>query len=142
MNISQSVVSRLWTRYHRPLTSTDLQQYLRRVRGVTVSRQTIRNRVHVGGLRARRAQVVLPLKVRHRRARLTWCTKRRRVWRRVGERYTDPARVAHDRYGGGSVMVWGGITMTGKTDLHVCQGRVTGVYYRDNVLAPYVIPLA
>ena len=39
-------------------------------------------------------------------------------------------------------MIWGGITMTGKPDLHVCQGRVTGVFYRDNVLAPYVIPLA
>ena len=39
-------------------------------------------------------------------------------------------------------MVWGGITMTGKTDLHVCHSRVTGVYYRDNVLAPYVIPFA
>ena len=26
-------------------------------------------------------------------------------------------------------MVWDGITMTGKTDLHVCQGRVTGVYW-------------
>ena len=47
---------------NRSLTSTDLQQYLRRVRGVTVSRQTIRNRVHGGGLRARRAQVVLPFK--------------------------------------------------------------------------------
>ena len=110
MNISQSVVSRLWARYqrsgavadmqrsgrprsmshrddrlvvnqairNRSLTSTDLQQYLRRVRGVTVSRQTIRNRVHVGGLRARRAQVVLQLKARHRRARLSWCTQRRR----------------------------------------------------------------
>ena len=32
--------------------------------------------------------------------------------------------------------------MTGRTDLHVCQGRFTGVYYRDNVLAPYVIPFA
>ena len=32
--------------------------------------------------------------------------------------------------------------MTGKTDLHVCQGRVTGVYYRHNVFAPYVIPFA
>lgn len=201
MNTSQSVVSRLWTRYQRngavsdlqrsgrprstsrredrlvvnqslrdrSLTSTDLQHYLRRVRGVTVSRQTIRNRLHVGGLSARRPQVVLPLKARHRRERLAWCTqrrrwnvnqwshvmfsdesrftldfldRRRRVWRRVGERFTDPARVAHDRYGGGSVMVWGGITMTGKTDLHVCQGRVTGVYYRDNVLASYVVPFA
>ena len=110
MNISQSVVSRLWARYkrhgavedmqrsgrprstsrrddrlvvnqalrNRSLTSTDLQQYLRRVRGVTVSRQTIRNRVHVGGLSARRPQVVLPLKARHRRARFAWCTQRRR----------------------------------------------------------------
>ena len=32
--------------------------------------------------------------------------------------------------------------MTGRTDLHVCQGRVTGVFYRDSVLAPYVIPFA
>ena len=98
---------------NRSLMSTDLQQYLRRVRGVTVSRQTIRNRVHVGGLRARRAQVVLPLKARYCRARLAWCTqrrwwninqwshvmfrdesrftldsldRRRLVWRRVGER--------------------------------------------------------
>ena len=110
MNVSQSVVSRLFASYqrhgtvadmqrsgrprstsrrddrlvvnqalrNRSLTSTDLQQYLRRVRGVTVSRQTIRNRVHVGGLSARRPQVVLPLKARHRRARLALCTQRRR----------------------------------------------------------------
>ena len=29
-----------------------------------------------------------------------------------------------------------------KTDLHVCQARVTGLYYRDNVLVPYVIAFA
>ena len=39
-------------------------------------------------------------------------------------------------------MVWDGITMMGSTDLHVCQGRVAGVYYRVNVLAPYVVPFA
>ena len=39
-------------------------------------------------------------------------------------------------------MVWVGITMTDKTDIHVCQGRVTEVYYWDNMLAPDVIPLA
>ena len=44
---------------NRSLTSTDLQQYLRSVRGVTVSRQTIRNRVHVGGLRTRRAHGIV-----------------------------------------------------------------------------------
>ena len=32
--------------------------------------------------------------------------------------------------------------MTSKTDIYVCQGRVTRVYYRGNVFAPYVIPFA
>lgn len=34
---------------NRSLTLTNLQQYLRRVLRVAVSRQTIRNRVHMGG---------------------------------------------------------------------------------------------
>ena len=76
------------------------------------------------------------------RLTLDFLDRRRRAWYQNGEHYTDPARVGHDWYGGGSVMVWGVISMTGKTDLHVCQGRVTGVYYRDNVLAPYLIPSA
>ena len=33
---------------------------------------------HTGGVSARRPQVVLPFSVRHRRARLAWCTQR---WR-------------------------------------------------------------
>ena len=41
---------------NRSLSSTDLQQYMHRVRGVTVSRQTISNRVHAEGLSARRPQ--------------------------------------------------------------------------------------
>ena len=32
--------------------------------------------------------------------------------------------------------------MTDKTDVHALQGRVTEVYYWDNVLAPEVIPFA
>ena len=63
---------------NRSLASTDLQQYLRRDQGVTGSMQTIRNRVHLCGLSARRPQVVLSLKARHCRARLAWCTQRRR----------------------------------------------------------------
>ena len=39
-------------------------------------------------------------------------------------------------------MVRVGITMTNKTDVHVCQGRVTEVYYWDNALAPDVILFA
>ena len=78
--------------------------------------------LHTGGVSARRPQVLLPFAARHRSARLAWCTqrwrwkkisarmlcvvpyqdldRRMRVWRRVGERFTDPARVAHGRYVG------------------------------------------
>ena len=50
--------------------------------------------------------------------------------------------IAHDRYGGGSIIVWGGITVTKRTELHVCPGNVTGLYYRDNVIKPPVVPYA
>ncbi|KAK6171803.1 hypothetical protein SNE40_018231 [Patella caerulea] len=39
-------------------------------------------------------------------------------------------------------MVWGGITVAGRTALHVVAGRVTGQYYRDNILAVHVVPFA
>ncbi|XP_071097916.1 serine-rich adhesin for platelets-like [Haliotis cracherodii] len=50
--------------------------------------------------------------------------------------------IRHDQFGGGSVMVWGGITAAGRTDLHVVAGRVTDQYYRDNILAAHVVPFA
>ena len=34
-------------------------------------------------------------------------------------------------------MVWGRITIIGRTELYVCQENVTGLYYRDNVIGPY-----
>ena len=59
-----------------------------------------------------------------------------------GERYVDCCVAGHDRFGGGSVMVWGGISITGKTDLHVIAGNLTGIRYRDEVLDPIVRPYA
>ena len=63
-----------------------------------------------------------------------------RVWHQSGEHSQPPAVIAHDCYGGGSVMILGGITMTGRTELHICQGNVTGLYYRDDVSEPIVVP--
>ena len=51
------------------------------------------------------------------------------------------ASVAHDRYGAGSVMVRGAITMTGKTNMCDKAG-LQDCTYRDNVLSSYVIPFA
>jgi hypothetical protein len=45
----------------------------------------------------------------------------------------------HDRFGGGSVMVCGGISNDGSTDLYVIRnGSLTGIIYRDEILAPIV----
>ncbi len=43
------------------------------------------------------------------------------------ERYADCNVLEYDRYGGGSVMVWAGICLDGRTDLHfVDRGALTG----------------
>src|SRR4029434_10043444 len=49
---------------------------------------------------------------------LSTCDRRERVWRSQGERYAACNIVQHDRFGGGSVMVWGGISMEGRTELY------------------------
>lgn len=201
LNVSQSVVSRLWNRYQnfrtvadlprtgrprvttrrqdqllvtqalrtRTLNATQLQQHLQQTTGIRVSTQTVRNRLHQVQLASRRPFVALPMSPQHRRARMDWCQRhhrwtnqqwasvmfsdesrfvldfhdrRIRVWRRRGERYQPPATVAHNRYGGGSVMVWAGICMNDRTDLHICQVNITGLYYRDNIIEPIVVPFA
>jgi hypothetical protein len=49
---------------------------------------------------------------------LDFTDRRARVWRR-GERFQAVNIAEHDRYGGVSVMVWGGISLDGPTDLVV-----------------------
>lgn len=200
--VTQSVISRAWTRYqttgsvtrrhgggrqrctthaqdrclvisasrNRHSNARKLQETFQRATGVLISDQTVRNRLHDAGFRARRPVICTPLSGNHRRARVHWCEEhlsweeadwdpvlftdeskfcldftdgRRRVWRRKNERYCDAAIVEHDRYGGGSVMVWGGISLQGRTDLHVIQrGTLNGMRYRDDILHPLVRPYA
>ena len=68
--------------------------------------------------------------------------RRQRVYRRLGERYSDACVQEVDRFGGGeSVMVWGGISHGVKMPLVVIQGNLTAIRYRDQVLMPHVLPL-
>ena len=49
----------------------------------------------------------------------------------------------HDRYGKGSVMVWAGISVNGKTDLYVVEnGTLTAVRYCNKILDQFVRPYA
>ena len=47
--------------------------------------------------------------------------------------------VEHDRFGGGSVLVWAGISYDGDKDLYILRnGALTDVRYRDPIVRPYV----
>ena len=77
------------------------------------------------------------------RFHLSACDRRVQVWRRPGERYEDCNIVETDRYGGGSMMVWDGISYEGRRDLYMINGgTLTAFRYRDEILDPIVRPFA
>ncbi len=63
-----------------------------------------------------------------------------RVYRRPIERYINACVHECDRFGGGSVMVWVGITHCGRTDLKIVNGNLNAVCYRDEMLSAIVQP--
>jgi hypothetical protein len=117
-----------------------------------ISSRTVRNRLRDRQSRPRRTAIrpiVLPM---HRVSRLTWCRRhlrfKRQDWaniqftdesrfhldssddqslldHRVGERYVDTCVIKRRSFGGGSVMVWGGITERGRIPLVVFTGNLT-----------------
>ncbi|KAI4883985.1 hypothetical protein NFI96_003366 [Prochilodus magdalenae] len=51
--------------------------------------------------------------------------------------------IQHDWFGGGSVMVWGGISLEGGTDLYrLDNGTLAAIRYQDEILGPVVRPYA
>ena len=46
----------------------------------------------------------------------------------------------HDRYGGGSVMLWAGITARGRTDLVFIDRTLNAQKYRQEILRRHVVP--
>lgn len=53
----------------------------------------------------------------------------------------DPANVIeHDRFGGGSVMVWTGISNRSKTDMVTVRGNLNAVRYCNEIVRPVILP--
>lgn len=62
------------------------------------------------------------------------------VWRRDGERM-DPANVIqNDRFEGGSIMVWGGISNCPKTVLVTFQGNLNAARYCNEIVRSVLLP--
>ncbi|GFW24415.1 HTH_Tnp_Tc3_2 domain-containing protein [Trichonephila clavipes] len=81
VGVARSVVARLWNRLQetgnvrrRP---GQLQRQLLLATGRRVSSQTVRNRLHEGGIYARRPMVCIPLTPRPRAARRRWAAEHR-----------------------------------------------------------------
>ena len=62
------------------------------------------------------------------------------MWRRSGERFLDDCISESTAYGGGSVMVWGGISLHTRTPLYHVRGNLNAIRYRDEILQPLVVP--
>jgi Transposase. len=140
----------------RSATARELQQDLRMVTGVTVSDQTLRNRLREVSLWPRCPVWVPYLTQQYRAAHLlfarsyvNWQLRQWRpmlftdesrfsptqqgghqcVWRCCGEQYMPNVVQEDDRFGQGSMMVWGGISIDGRMDLVVVHGNLTAVGY-------------
>lgn len=160
----------LLARRNRTMSATHLRAELAAATGTLVSTQTIRNCLHRGGLFARRPMVCIPLTAQHKRDRTTWAqqhqnwtlddwsrvlfsdesrfclqpdNRRILIWREPGSRNIPRNVREQPQYEGGSLMVWAGISLGGRTDLHFIRGGgLTGQRYLDEILQPTVLPYA
>ncbi|GFS92479.1 transposable element Tcb1 transposase [Trichonephila clavipes] len=60
------------------------------------------------------------------------------IWRVPGTRYHQENTIERHRYGGAGWLVWGGIILGSRTDLHVQSVTMTSHIYRDVILEQHV----
>ncbi|GFX65044.1 transposable element Tcb2 transposase [Trichonephila clavipes] len=156
----------LQTRRNRRQTAEEIARHTTQVTGRPISRFTVARRLHGGCLFARRPVLCVPLTPAHRRRRSLWCREHRNwrdnewgrvlftdesrfslssdshrilIWRERGSRNHPSNIIERDRYGGRGVLVWGGIMLGSRTDLHIFDaGSFNGTRYCNEILLPYV----
>ncbi|GFY07820.1 transposable element Tc1 transposase [Trichonephila clavipes] len=134
----------LQARRNRRQTAGEIARHTTQATGRPISRFTVARRQHGGGLFARRPVRCVPLTPAHRRRHesrfsLSSDSHRILIWReRVSSNH--PWKIfERDRYGGHGVLVWGGIMLGSRTDLHIFNaGSVNGTRYCNEILLPYV----
>ncbi|GFW92622.1 transposable element Tcb2 transposase [Trichonephila clavipes] len=154
----------LQARRNRRQTAGEIDRHTTQATGRPISRFTVARRLHGGGLFARRPVRCVPLRPAHRRRRSLWCREHRKwrdnewgrvlftdesrfslssdfhrilIWRERGSRNHPSNIIERDRYGGRGVLVWGGIMLGSRTELHIFDaGSVNGTRYCNEILLP------
>lgn len=154
---------------NRLQTAVQTRNRLAEVRNVNVSERTVRRRLNEVGLNSYVPAKAPKLEVAHRVARLAFAREHRdwtsewgrvlfsdesrfcvnfvdgreRMWRHRGEHYRQANFTGTVSYGGGSVMVWGGICLGARTELEIISnGSLTAQRYITEVLEPHVMLFA
>ncbi|GFW24253.1 transposable element Tc1 transposase [Trichonephila clavipes] len=155
----------LQARRNRRQTAGEIARHKTQATGRPVSRFTVATRLH-GGLFARRPVRCVPLTPAHQKRRSLWCREHRNwrenewgrvlftdesrfslssdshrilIWRERGTRNHPANIIERDRYGGCGVLVWGGIMLGSRTDLHIFDaGSVNETRYCNEILLLYV----
>lgn len=155
---------------NRDTTAVSARNELQEVRGVAVSERTVRRRLQEYGLSARRPANGPELTREHRVERMRFAREhqdwgieewrqilfsdesrfclrspdgRQRIWRRTGERFAQCNIVSRRSFGGGSIMVWGGINLDARTELVAKNGgAMTADRYIRDILEPHAVPFA
>lgn len=155
---------------NRHQTAVQIQHELQDVRGTQISARTARRRMKDSGLTPHRPATGPQLTRAHRVARLqfaqlhhTWSMEqwsrvlfsdesriglygadgRDRVYRRSGERYAQCNISERVSFQGGSIMVWGGITLESRTELVIIEnGSLNAARYVTDILEQHVLPHA
>ncbi|GFX57942.1 transposable element Tc3 transposase [Trichonephila clavipes] len=65
-------------------------------------------------------------------------SRRTLIWKTPGTRCHQGNTIERHRYGGAGWLVWGGIILGSRTDLHVQSVTMTGHIYRDVILEQHV----
>ncbi|GFW91355.1 transposable element Tcb2 transposase [Trichonephila clavipes] len=162
--IAHSIVSRLWRQFQT--TGTAIRGFSSgRPRGTTpaddryIVLQARRNRRQTAGEIARHTTPATGRSIRvlpwpedctvvvclhdalydESRFSLSSDSHRILIWRERGSQNHPSNIIERDRYGGRGVLVWGGIMLGSRTDLHIFDaGSVNGTRYCNEIVLPYV----
>ncbi|GFT65990.1 transposable element Tcb2 transposase [Trichonephila clavipes] len=121
----------LQARRNRRQTAEEIVRHTTQATGRPISRFTVTRRLHGGGLFC----------TTHYESRFSLSSDSHRIliWRERGSRNHPSNIIERDRYGGRGVLVWGGIMLGSRTDLHIFDvGSVNGTRYCNEILLPYV----